>query len=81
MKELDWGAMFEDMQEVLSDQEVARRTGVHLRTINRVKKGGLDTTDWDVSLQIIDTYLKVLGVAPPRMGGHNVYIKEGDLDE
>ena len=81
MKPLDWGAMFEDMQEVLSDQEVIRRTGINLRIINRIKKGGIDTSDWDVALQIVDTYLKVLGISPPRVGGHNVYIKEGDLDD
>lgn len=81
MKPLDWGAMFEDMQEVLSDQEVIRRTGINLRIINRIKNGGIDTSDWDVALQIVDTYLKVLGVPPPKLGGHNVYIKEGDLDD
>lgn len=81
MKPLDWGAMFEDMQEVLSDQEVIRRTGINLRIINRIKKGGIDTSDWDKALQIVDTYLKVLGVSPPRLGEHNVYIKEGDLDD
>ena len=78
MKSLDWAAMFEDMQEVLSDQEVMRRTGINLRIINRIKKGGIDTSDWDKALQIVDTYLKVLGVPPPRLGEHNVYIKEDE---
>jgi hypothetical protein len=79
MKPYDWAAIFEDLQEMLSDQEVERRTGVKLRTIKKIQKGTFNTNDWDISIQIIDTYLKTLEVAPPKIGGYNIYIKEDEV--
>ena len=79
MKQLDWAAMFEDMQEVLSEQEVSRRTGVHQRTIKRLMKENFNTESWDVAIKILDTYLKIIGVTPPKIGGYNVYIKEDEV--
>lgn len=79
MKSLDWAAMFEDMQEVLSEQEVSRRTGVNQRTIKRLMKENFNTESWDVAIKILDTYLKIIGVTPPKIGGYNVYIKEDEV--
>ncbi len=76
MKQLDWAIMIQEMLEHTSIENVSRKTGVSKGYLSKVSKDFIRPESWDTPILILDAYLSICGRNPPRLGEHNVYIKE-----
>lgn len=67
-KNFDWSAMVEELNKTTSMEEIARRTGTNLKTLEKIKKDYRPVDQFDQAIKLLDMYLKMVAKVPPKFG-------------